>query len=158
MAEPYYITQAELEAELGGITLDAAEAVGIIQDAEDLIDSLLGFYTPDSDTGRKIVEDDVEAWHWVKLGRATLKLAAKIYADPTILDGQQWNSVSGPDFSFSGRLSSQIPNQVIVLLNDTGLRRMTGRAVAGEAPAGSNGELIDGFFSKGQPNWSYRSS
>ena len=67
------------------------EAAGVlIDDASDLIDEALGARPVDPDTGRKVVEADVETWQWVKLGKATAKLAAQIYRDPSVATGQRW--------------------------------------------------------------------
>lgn len=154
MAEPYYTTAANLNTELD-TTLDGARAVALIQDAEDLIDELLGFWPIDEDTGRKIVEDQVEAWQWEKLGRATLKLAAKLYRQPELVDGLQYKSISGPDFSFSGPVGSALGRQIIGLLNDSDLRRLTGRAKSDRNSSG-NSLLTEKFFNTGQPRSSTR--
>lgn len=135
MAEPIYTTEAALEAELNGVDMPTATAVGLIQDAEDLIDRALGGWPPDETTGRKIAQGDVEAWQWAKLSRATVKLAARLYRNPGLLSSPAYRSVSGPDFSFSGPQgggAAQIFGvQVLALLDDSCLRRIAGRAVTG---------------------------
>jgi hypothetical protein len=70
MAEPIYTTEAALETELG-VDLPTATAVGLIQDAEDLIDRALGGWPPDETTGRKIAQGDVEAWQCARTAAAT---------------------------------------------------------------------------------------
>lgn len=123
MPEPYYTTEAEVEAILA-VSLDTAVAVDLIQDAEDIIDQLLGNWPVDDTTGRKIVEADVETWQWEKLGRATAKLAAKMYTDATISDGANWDEMWGPDFKFKGAIGSTLPAIVLDILNATQLRRL----------------------------------
>lgn len=109
----------------------------MIEDAEDIVDSLLGAWPPDADasTGRKVIQTEVEPWQWNKLTRATTKVAARLYGDSGILDNAQWSSVSGPDFSLSGPLGGQavrvIGTQAAVLLDDSLLRRLKGRARPG---------------------------
>lgn len=107
------------------------EAKRLILNTEDLVDDLLGGWQPDETTGRKIVQADVDAWQWTKLQRATTLLAAEIYRNPEALTGRSWRSVSGPDFSFSGPLRGTIPRHIIAVLNDSGLRRLAGRATPG---------------------------
>ena len=126
----YYSAPSLVRAELDYTEqqLSDAAAEKIITEAEDAVDALLGGWVPDSSTGRKISEGDVMAWQWGKLVRATTILAAKLVLEPDLLEGQQWRSVSGPDFSFSGPLSGRFPTRVIDLLNDSGLRKMIGQA------------------------------
>ena len=154
MPEPYYTTADNLRTELGidEATLGDTAATNIIMDAEDLIDHLLGFWPVDETTGRKIVEDDVETWQWDKLGRATVKLAAKLYSDSSVLEGRTWDSVSGPDFSFSGAIGSEVNSQVTMILDGTGLRRLMGRAVPPSREYSS--DVADKFFTTGQPKHS----
>lgn len=138
MSEPYYCTSNELRTELGlnAEALPDPIAIAKIQDAEDLIDRLLGGWAwgEEESTGRKVVQGDVMPWQWAKLIRATVKLSARIYQQPDLLD-QTYQTVSGPDFSFSGpkggALVHMIGVQVLALLDDSGLRRIAGRARQG---------------------------
>lgn len=125
----YYTTAALLRTELGVTSqvLSDAAAEKIIEEAEDSVDSLLGGWVPHT-TGRKVLEGDVDPWQWTKLRKATTIFAAKLYLEPDLLSGQQWKSVAGPDFSFSGPLSGRIPSRVTDLINDSGLRKMVGQA------------------------------
>lgn len=127
MAEPYYTTAAALRTELGVTesVLPNDEAVRLIESAEDLIDADLGVRKVDPTTGRRVVESEVEAWQWAKLGRATAKLAAAIYRTPDLLAGPGWKSISGPDFSYSGPTGSRFGPTIGALLDQTGLRRLT---------------------------------
>lgn len=159
MAEPYYTTADDLRTLLGvdESTLSDASALELILDAEDMIDEYLGGRGIDTTTGRKVIETDVEAWQWDKLARATLKLAAKIYENDSLLDGAEWDSVSGPDYSFSGRITSGLEAiagpQILAILNQSGLREMTGKAASGRS---YNSDLADRFYTRegGQPVWS----
>lgn len=125
-----YATAADLRTELDvdAATLSDEAALVIIGNACDRVDSLLGAHFFDETTGRKIVQDQVMSWQWIKLGRATVKLAATVYNRPEVLEGRHWQSVSGPDFSFAGAQASTLGEQFLSLLNDTGLRRMSGKA------------------------------
>lgn len=109
-----------------------AKGIATIENAEDVIDDLLGRPTSDpATTGRKVVQTDVEAWQWAKLKRATIKLAAALWANPNLVGGRRWRSESGPDFSFSGPQGSQVGGQVLALLTASGLRHLAGRATRG---------------------------
>lgn len=131
MPEPYYCTVAEFEAETGA-TATGTKGIATIENAEDVIDDLLGRPTSDpATTGRKVVQTDVEAWQWAKLKRATVKLAAALWANPNLVGGRRWKSESGPDFSFSGPQGSQVGTQVLALLNASGLRNLASRATRG---------------------------
>lgn len=111
-------------------TLSDAAATKLILDAEDAIDAMLGvgYLWVDEDTGRKVVEADVEAWQWSKLDRSTAKMAAAIYRSPTMLGGQQYDKITGPDFSREGLRGSAVGSQITALLDDSRLRRLTSRA------------------------------
>jgi hypothetical protein len=126
MPEPYYATADDLRAELDvdDTVLSDAAAIKLIEDAEDVIDSMLGARPVDDTTGRKVVQADVESWRFVKLTRATVKVAARLSEDPTILTAQ-YTSVSGPDFSFSGRISTTWGSVVENALTLSGLARLT---------------------------------
>lgn len=130
----HYAEPDELRDVLG-LTEDVLpdkRALRLIRDAEDTIDRLLGAsILPDETTGRKILEADVEAWQWEKLRRATVAVAELLHSNPELARGQQWRSVSGPDFSFAGPQGATVGAQVIALLDDSGLRRLATRAVAG---------------------------
>lgn len=137
--EPIYCTAAELRAELeaqNGPSLDDAAAIRAIEDAEDLIDRLLGgwYWGPNEESGRKVTQGDVMPWQWTKLTRATVKLSARLFTDPSVLD-QVYASVRGPDFSATGPLGGALVKmigvQVLALLDDSGLRRIAGRARQG---------------------------
>lgn len=116
------------------------EAAGVlIDDASDLIDEALGARPVDPSTGRKVVEADVEAWQWIKLGKATAKLAAQIYRDPAVASGHRWRRQKGPDFEVEDPIG---PGQgllgglpVQTLLNQSGLARLTTTI---SPPAGSS--------------------
>lgn len=126
MAEPYYLTAAELKADPGiPDAMADADALALIENAEDQVDELLGARAVDETTGRKVVQGDVETWRWTKLKRATLKLAVRLYADPKLADGERWASVSGPDFSVSDAVGQRFGRDVEAALNQSGLRRLT---------------------------------
>lgn len=143
MAEPYYTTANALRTELGvdNTVLSDGDAAKLIESAEDLIDELVGNWPVDTTTGRKIVQAQIDAWQWSKLGRATLKLAAALYRDPDLARGQRYRSQSGPDFSVSGPVGGAIAHDVLTPLNQSGLRILTGRA-----RPGTHTRLGDSFF------------
>lgn len=128
--EPIYTTADALRAELGvnNTTLTDDAAIALIQDAEDAIDSLLGAWPVNFTTGRKILSTNVLSFQWNKLSRATAKLAAALYRDPNALTGRQWKSIRGPDFAFSGPLAGTLPAAALLILNQSGLRRLTTQA------------------------------
>lgn len=133
MPEPYYTTADDLRAELGvaeEVLADPA-AVKIIEDAEDLIDALLGSHPLDLDTGRKIVEADVEPARFAKLSRATYKLAALIYQNPGLATDARWRREKGPEFEVEDPIGGAIATAVILPLNQSGLRILTGHARTG---------------------------
>lgn len=105
--------------------LPDSTALRVIETACDLIDEELGARPPNTTTGRKVTQIEVEAWQWTKLTRATVKFAAMIYTKPDVIAGQQWKKMSGPDFSLEGRVGSRFGPTIGVLLNQTGLRRLT---------------------------------
>ena len=133
MAEPFYCTATELRTYLGvsSGTLGDAAAIVLIQDAEDWIDTLLGGWPVDETTGRKILQADVLAWQWTKLGRATVKTAGAVYHDPTLLTVRRYRREKGPDFEVEDPLGGGALTPAVALLNASGLRRLTGRATAG---------------------------
>lgn len=122
-----YCTADQLRTELGvdDDTLTDTAASALIADACDVVDSELGAWEVDEFTGRKIVQEDVETWQWDLLSRATVKAAAILYARPTILTGQQYDRVKGPDFEFWGRQGSPFGTVVSMLLDRSELRRLT---------------------------------
>ena len=136
MAEPYYTTATALRTALGvsSGTLSDDAATTIITQAEDWIDNLLGGWYPDETTGRKILEADVLAWQWGKLTRAAALVAAALYTTPTLLTAAQYRKQAGPDFSVEDPQGGGALAPAITLLNASGLRRLTGRAVAGRRP------------------------
>jgi len=133
MAEPYYTTATALRTELGvdNTTLPDADALKIIQNAEDLVDELLGGWPIDRTTLRKVVQANVEAWQWTLLGRSTVKLAAQLYRDPELARRREWTNIKGPDFQVSGPAGGGIFTDVLAPLNQSGLRNLTGRALPG---------------------------
>ena len=135
-----YATAAELRSELDvdDTTLPDVQADAILLEAEDFTDSLLGGWPIDETSGRKIVEAQVDAWQWEKLQRAVLLLAVELYRTPTLLQRPRFRREKGPDFEFEDPLGGGILSRYMAVLNDSGLRRSAGRAVAGRcAPARS---------------------
>lgn len=136
MAEPYYTTAAALRTELGGISssvLSDAAALVIIQKAEDETDRLLGARPVDESTLRKVVQEDVEDWQWSLLTRAATLLAAELYRTPDLLTRARYRREKGPDFEVQDPLTGTTPQLVTSLLNDSGLRVLSGRALPGTA-------------------------
>lgn len=133
-----YSTTALLRTQLGVdfTVLSNTAATVLLSDACEIIDRLLGGWYPDEATGRKIDEDDVEAWQWAKLQRATTLLAARLHGNSALVE-QFWSTVSGPDFSRSGPAGGSLARilgvQTLALLDNSGLRRLAGRAHAGGA-------------------------
>lgn len=138
MAEPYYCTAAELRTYLNvsSGTLSDSAAIVLIQDAEDWIDTLLGGWPVDETTGRKILQADVLAWQWAKLGRATIKTAGAVYNTPALFTQSRYRKESGPDFSVEDPQGGGPLAPAVTLLNASGLRRLTGRATAGSRAYG----------------------
>jgi hypothetical protein len=110
----------------------------LITQAEDQIDNWLGGWpiqTTGPSAGRKIAQVDVEAWQWAKLKRATVRLAARLHASPTILTGREWGTIEGPDFKKSQPIggasapAQRLPD-VVSPLNASGLRALAARATA----------------------------
>ena len=135
-----YATATELRSELDvdDTTLPDVPADAILLEAEDFTDSLLGGWPIDETTGRKIEESDVEAWQWAKLKRAVLLLSVELYSTPTLLQRPRYRREKGPDFEFEDPLGGGPLSRYMAVLNDSGLRRSAGRAVAGRcAPARS---------------------
>jgi hypothetical protein len=134
-ATVHYCTMQQLRDELGvdDAVLSDRDATRLIVQAEDLIDDLLGGWGWPSDetTGRKISQGDVDAWQWSKLQRATWLLAADLQLNPAKYASQQFRTVSGPDFSFSGPQAGVLPRHIVAVLDASGLRRLTGRAFPG---------------------------
>lgn len=132
-----YATVAELRAEPevpDAAPPPDADLEAKITQAEEQIDDWLGGWlvnTTGPSSGRKIAQLDVEAWQWAKLRRATIRLAAHLYADPNVLVAAGYQSVSGPDFSKSGprNARTRIPD-VTSPLNASGLRLLGARARA----------------------------
>jgi hypothetical protein len=122
-----YVTAGQLRTQLGvtDVVLSDDAASVLIEDACDIVDQALGARSVDSDTGRKVVESDVEAWQWLKLQRATLKVAARLYSQPVDPTGGRWNRMKGPDFEVEGRVGSLLGTDVEAVLDQSGLRRLT---------------------------------
>jgi hypothetical protein len=127
-----YTTPSAVRKELGitASVLSDTAAAKLIADAEDVIDSMLGAWYPDETTGRKIVRGVVLEWQWAKLDRATAKLAAAVYGSPNLISGREYNRIKGPDFEREGPRGAAIGAQIITLLDDSGLRRLTGRVMS----------------------------
>lgn len=133
-----YATASELRTALA-VNISAlpdAAAETLILEAEDFTDSLLGGWPIEETTGRKIDESDVEAWQWSKLKRAVLLLAGELYATPTLLQRPRYRREKGPDFEFEDPLGGGILTRYMAVLNDSGLRRLGGRAIAGRCSPG----------------------
>lgn len=117
-----YADADALRAALGGLgeeVLPDEEANRLIELAEDRIDSLLEG-TPEAETGRIAIEDDVEDWQWAKLGSATARLAARFYEEPEMIHDQRWASVSG-ELTASGPLGEVLGPAVLDPLRASGL-------------------------------------
>lgn len=128
-----YATASELRTALA-VNISAlpdAAAETLILEAEDFTDSLLGGWPIEETTGRKIDESDVEAWQWSKLKRATLLLAVEIYGNPELLRRGRYRREKGPDFEFEDPLGGGVLSRYLTVLNDSGLRRLGGRALSG---------------------------
>lgn len=121
-----YTTVGALRSELGldDTQLSDAQATKLCEDASDLIDELLGARPVDETTGRKVVESDEEAWRWIKLTRAALKLAVRLHSQPKLTE-MLWRKVRGPDFWFEDPSGSEFGQDVEALLNQSGFRRLT---------------------------------
>ena len=132
MTAVVYATAAELRTELGvnNTVLPDAAANALILEAEDFTDALLGGWPIDDTSGRKIVQADVEAWQWSKLNRAVLLLAAALYADGDLLVRARYRREKGPDFEFEDPLGGGKLARYLSVLDDSGLRRLGGRARA----------------------------
>lgn len=115
-------TAVRTELNVDSSTLPDADANKLIADAEDLVDQELGGRLVDATSGRKVVQAQVEAWQWTKLGRATAKLAALLYLRPELGTTREWRNVRGPDFGSSGPVGSVYGPVIVALLNATGLR------------------------------------
>jgi hypothetical protein len=127
----YYTTAAAVLRDLGQSSGAASAKINAaILDAEEMIDGMLGAWWPDETTGRKIVEGRVMPYQWDKLDRATAKLAARIYRDPQLLTRRDYETIKGPDFERTGgRGAVAVDGSILALLDASGLRRLTGRAV-----------------------------
>jgi hypothetical protein len=129
-----YVTTDQLRAEpevpVGDPPSDA-DLEAIIARAEDQIDAWLPGLPIDEATGRAIVETNVAAWQWARLQRATVRLAAHLYADPDILEPTRYDEISGPDFSKKGPrpATGRIPD-VTGPLTASALRLTGARATA----------------------------
>lgn len=141
------------ELAISATILPDAAAIRLIAKAENLIDQQLGARWVDENTGRKVVQADVDGWRWQKLADATTYLAARIYTHPDLLE-QRFTSLSGPDFSHSGPIGpGLITNEIDALLNASGLRRLGGRARGGPAYRGWRGTLMDDGSWDDEPAW-----
>lgn len=144
----HYTTPTAVRVALG-VAEDALSdeaAYVLIEDAEDILDHLLGGWPIDPTTGRKIVQAEVEDWQWVKLMRAATKLTGLLFENPDLVKSDRWQSESGPDFSFSGPIGGQIKRSVLLPLDQSELRRLGGRARSGSP------RRFDSFFSARRHN------
>jgi hypothetical protein len=127
-----YVSATELRTHLNvnSTVLPDPQANELAEDASDWVDAELGARTIDPVTGRKVIEDEVEAWQWAKLKRATLKVSAKLYSDPNLLTPQRFDTVKGPDFETTGPRggSGLFGSEVSALLTDSYLPVLSGRA------------------------------
>lgn len=142
---PIYATADQLRALPGMGALTDDEANDLLERAEDIADAMLGAWSVDDTTGRKIVEADVEAWQWSKLSRFVCRTAARLQSDPAAT-AQQWQSVRGPDFAFSGPAAAgweqRLGAELVGLLNGTGLRRLGGRVAPRRSLASSELDAV----------------
>jgi len=127
----YIDSAATLQDYLGvdDTVLTDVAAEEIIEQVEDLIDSLLGFRAAYADTGRCIAEANVYAWQWAQLERAALLGAKNIYTYPELQQSFFADTEKSPDFSRSGIGKAKTPANVIgqaamMALNASGLRRL----------------------------------
>ena len=118
-----YTTPAAVRTAAGVLeaALSDPDAERLIAFAEDRIDSLLAGRAVDPTTGRKVVEVDVEAWQWTKLGTATARLAARFYATPDLIDDVRFRRVSGPEFTLDGPVGDALGPNVTGPLRDSAL-------------------------------------
>lgn len=135
-------TALRLELSVDDDVLSDSQAYKLIESAEDAIDELIGAGVPDATTGRKIVQADVESWQWIKLMRATTKLAAALYQQPDLLKRARWDREKGPDFEVEGPRGSIVAADVMLPLNQSSLRRLSGHARPGYGSS-----RYDRFFS-----------
>lgn len=119
-----YATPDELRTELrvDEAALSDADAERLIETAEDLIDAELSRAIVTT-TGRRVAEADVAEWQWAKLSRATVLVAARLYSDPDLAQGRQWQAERGPTFAVSGPIGDELGRQVLALLAATGWKR-----------------------------------
>jgi len=122
MAEPIYATAKELQDALGVTEemLPDAEAISLLEAAEDLVDDRLGNRPIDEDTGRRVVPSDEDTWRARKLAQATLEVAKVLFSDPGVETRQRARSVSG-DVSTSGPYGSPYGERFESLLSASGL-------------------------------------
>lgn len=163
----YYTTPDAVRAALGVTTteLDEDAALELILKAEDITDSMLGGWPTDATTGRKIVQADatILAWQWTRLSRFVTLLAERIYNDPDVLNGWQYQMVEGPDFRFRGIKGHRLGAYLIAVLDATGLRRLApvrSVSTAGYAPdpdqAADDEEQFAWGYVPDLPGWWYR--
>lgn len=130
MAEPYYTTAAALRKALGELSAEVlpdADAIDLIERAEDLVDDRLGNRPIDEDTGRKVVPADEDTWRVEKLAKATLEIAGVLYRDPGVESRQRVRSVSG-DVSTSSPYGPAYGERAESLLSASGLAVRFARA------------------------------
>jgi hypothetical protein len=128
-----YLSAGELRTQLGLNVSDLSDsaAEAIIDEAEDHVDSKLGGWPVDPDTGRKIIQTDVETWQWSKLKKATLLIAEQLHGEPGLLSRAAYRRTKGPDFEVEDPLGGGKLARAESVLTDSGLRRLTGRARPG---------------------------
>jgi len=136
-----------MQAEVGvsSTTLPDEAAKALVRAAEGEVDYLIGARPIDTTTGRKVNIGDVEVWQWGKLKRATLILAADLYASPDAFQPSKWDRVEGPDFRFIGAKWA-INRQAVNELDQSGLRRLSGMST------GQQRSRFDSFFAATRHN------
>lgn len=129
-----YASPDDLRDALGvdDTALPDSAAEDILEDASDWVDSRLGARPVDPVTGRKVTEVEVQPWQWAKVVRATVKVAGKLYREPDTFTRPVYDSVSGPDFSMSGRstplAAAMFGSDVVQLIDQSRLAVTSGRA------------------------------
>lgn len=149
MAEPIYATASALRTALGvnSTTLSDGTATALLIDAEDAIDGMLGGRMIDPATGRRVVPAAVATWQADKLSRATVKVAALMYGNPTLREGteQRYRREKGPDFEVEdpiGRSVSPWGSAVDTLIESSGLAQTTAKVSGGGIPLPSESMIV----------------
>lgn len=132
----HYTSPSALRTKLGvDISALGDEAASdLIEDAEDIVDGMLGARAVDAVTGRKVVEAQVLTAQFRKITRATLKVAAKLYEDASLGDRVRFRREKGPDFEVEDALGGVFGTTIPNLVNSSGLAVLTTRASGGGVP------------------------